>query len=49
MPKKKIVTGGAGLIGSDVARRFVNKFPEHHIYNLDVLSKIGFNLKGFGI
>tara|TARA_B110000971_G_scaffold160311_1_gene163845 strand:- start:13295 stop:14344 length:1050 start_codon:yes stop_codon:yes gene_type:complete len=48
MKKNILVTGGAGFIGSHVLRRFVNKYPEYHIYNLDALSYAGNleNLKG---
>ena len=33
--KNILITGGAGFIGSHVVRRFVNKYPDYHIYNLD--------------
>jgi dTDP-glucose 4,6-dehydratase len=41
MMKKILITGGAGFIGSHVVRRFVNKYPEVQIYNLDALTYAG--------
>ena len=38
---KILITGGAGFIGSHVCRLFVQKYPEHHIFNLDVLTYAG--------
>ena len=39
--KNRIITGGAGFIGSHVVRLFVNKYPEYHIINLDKLTYAG--------
>jgi dTDP-glucose 4,6-dehydratase len=39
--KNILITGGAGFIGSHVIRRFVNNYPDYHIYNLDALTYAG--------
>ena len=42
MAKRKIaITGGAGFIGSHLIRRFVKKYPEDLIINLDKLTYAG--------
>jgi dTDP-glucose 4,6-dehydratase len=42
MPSQTIlITGGAGFIGSHVVRRFVRRYPEHRIVNLDALTYAG--------
>jgi dTDP-glucose 4,6-dehydratase len=39
--KKILITGGAGFIGSHVVRRFVARYENYHIYNLDALTYAG--------
>lgn len=39
--KKILITGGAGFIGSHVVRRFVNQYPNYHVFNLDALTYAG--------
>jgi dTDP-glucose 4,6-dehydratase len=39
--KTILITGGAGFIGSHVVRRFVNKYPDCKIVNLDKLTYAG--------
>lgn len=39
--KKILITGGAGFIGSHVIRRFVNKYSNYMVYNLDSLTYAG--------
>ncbi len=41
MMKKVLITGGAGFIGSHVVRRFVNQYPNYHVFNLDALTYAG--------
>jgi dTDP-glucose 4,6-dehydratase len=36
-----LITGGAGFIGSHLVRRFVTKYPQYHIINLDALTYAG--------
>jgi dTDP-glucose 4,6-dehydratase len=38
---KILITGGAGFIGSHLVRRFVNRYTEYQIYNLDFLTYAG--------
>ena len=39
--KNILVTGGAGFIGSHLVRLLVNKYPEYHIINMDLLTYAG--------
>lgn len=41
MQKNILITGGAGFIGSHLVRHMVNKYPDYHIINLDVLTYAG--------
>ena len=41
MKRNILITGGAGFIGSHVARLFVNKYPGYRIVNLDKLTYAG--------
>ncbi|GHT10665.1 dTDP-glucose 4,6-dehydratase [Bacteroidia bacterium] len=41
MKKTLLITGGAGFIGSHVVRRFVTRYPDYHIINLDKLTYAG--------
>ena len=39
--KSILITGGAGFIGSHLVRLLVNKYPQYHIINMDVLTYAG--------
>ena len=39
--KNILITGGAGFIGSHVVKRFVNKYPNYNIINVDNLTYAG--------
>lgn len=41
MRKNILITGGAGFIGSQVVRLFVNKYPDYRIVNYDKLTYAG--------
>ncbi len=41
MDKTILITGGAGFIGSHVVRKFVNKYANYKIVNLDALTYAG--------
>src|ERR1700753_408058 len=41
MKKNILITGGAGFIGSHVVRRFVSRYPDYLIVNVDALTYAG--------
>ena len=41
MKRNILVTGGAGFIGSHLVRLLVNKYPDYHIINMDLLTYAG--------
>ena len=41
MQQNILITGGAGFIGSHLVRHFVNKYPDYHVVNLDLLTYAG--------
>ena len=41
MTKNILITGGCGFIGSHFVRHLYNKYPNYHIFNLDLLTYAG--------
>ncbi len=41
MKQTILITGGAGFIGSHLVKMLVNKYPDYHIVNLDLLTYAG--------
>jgi len=41
MPRTILITGGSGFIGSHVVRRFIRRYPDDLILNLDALTYAG--------
>ena len=41
MKRNILITGGAGFIGSHLVRLLVNKYPDYHIINMDLLTYAG--------
>ena len=40
-PKKILITGGAGFIGSHLVRRLVTQYKDYQVFNLDALTYAG--------